>query len=94
MAEAIRRSDEIRSGEVKPIAGEEVLREVRRMVWTMTELGSRLSLEIQSNRFAASQWPPSTTSTVPLIYAAASEQRNKAAFSISAISPKRPNGIL
>jgi len=31
-AEAIRRRDEVRSGRVKPIPGEEVLAEVRRMV--------------------------------------------------------------
>jgi len=31
-AEAIRRRDEIRSGQVKPIPGEEVLEEVRRLV--------------------------------------------------------------
>ena len=31
-AEAIRRRDEIRSGQVKPIPGEEVLDEVRRLV--------------------------------------------------------------
>lgn len=31
-AEAIRRRDEIRSGQVKPIPGEEVLSEVRRLV--------------------------------------------------------------
>ena len=31
-ADAIRRRDEIRSGQVKPIPGEEVLEEVRRLV--------------------------------------------------------------
>ena len=31
-AEAIRRRDEIRSGQVKPIPGEEVISEVRRLV--------------------------------------------------------------
>jgi len=31
-AEAIRRRDEIRSGSIKPIPGEQVLAEVRRMV--------------------------------------------------------------
>ena len=31
-AEAIRRRDEIRSGQVKPIPGEQVLEEVRRLV--------------------------------------------------------------
>ena len=31
-AEAIRRRDEIRSGQVRPIPGEEVLEEVRRLV--------------------------------------------------------------
>ena len=31
-AEAIRRRDEVRAGRVKPIPGEEVLAEVRRMV--------------------------------------------------------------
>jgi hypothetical protein len=31
-AEAIRRRDEIRSGQVKPISGEQVLDEVRRLV--------------------------------------------------------------
>jgi putative addiction module component (TIGR02574 family) len=31
-AEAIRRRDEVRSGRVKPIPGEEVLEEVRRLV--------------------------------------------------------------
>jgi putative addiction module component (TIGR02574 family) len=31
-AEAIRRRDEIRSGEVKPIPGEQVIEEVRRLV--------------------------------------------------------------
>ncbi len=31
-AEAIRRRDEVRSGQVQPIPGEEVLKEVRRLV--------------------------------------------------------------
>ena len=31
-AEAIRRRDEIRSGQVRPVPGEEVLEEVRRLV--------------------------------------------------------------
>ena len=32
MAEALRRRDEVRSGHVKPVPGEEVLAEVRRLV--------------------------------------------------------------
>ena len=48
----------------------------------------------QTRRLAASHWPPSTTNTVPLIKLAASEQIKTAAFSMSAIRPKRPSGIL
>lgn len=35
-AEAIRRRDEIRSGQVQPVPGKQVLKEVRRLVRSMT----------------------------------------------------------
>src|SRR4029453_17544749 len=46
-----------------------------------------------NNRFPANHCPPPQTIIPPFMKLAASEQRKTAAFSISAILPKRPRGI-
>ena len=49
--------------------------------------GCRSSI-ITTTRSDASQWPPSTAITAPLIKLPASEQRNSAAFSMSLMRPE------
>ena len=49
---------------------------------------------VHTSAGVAMQWPPSTTSTCPVMYAAAFERKNTAAAAISSIAPNRPAGML
>src|SRR5439155_27102313 len=53
------------------------------------------SIVVRAYRLASDDvvWPPSTTSTVPVIHDAAGEHRNTAAAATSAGTPHRPSGI-